>query len=41
MHGNTKDYCKNLIHRSIRHSLIYYESKLCIMYMNIVYAFII
>ena len=32
---------KYLIHRSIMYCLVYYESKLFIVYMNIVYAFII
>ena len=36
-----RHYCKYIIHKSIRHYLIYYESKSCILYMNIVYAFII
>ena len=36
-----RHYCKYIIHKSIRHCLICYESKSCILYMNIVYAFII
>ena len=36
-----RHYCKYIIHRSISHCLIYYGSKSCILYMNIVFAFII
>ena len=36
-----KHYCKCIIHRSIMYCLIYYGTKLFIVYMNIVYAFIL
>ena len=36
-----KHYCKWIIHRSIMYCLIYYGTKLFLVYMNIVYACII